>query len=205
MSPLNSKDYFFNTLEEYQKKAVTKAFDLLTSKKRKVLFQLDPGKTIILVALIKQLIDNNIFNKILILSATTLPQKHILNKLREATQFTISEELNIDECQITLLTYSINRSQININDIRKFDLIICNQSQYTNNEKIIDLFQNTNSKFLGLITSSTEKKGWFGNENISFTYSDWDKKRDIKNENVRAQVSEKALFIFCNKLFQQLN
>jgi hypothetical protein len=207
MNQLDNYNNFYNNLLPRQRDAVTKAFNLLMRKKKKVLFELatNSGKTLILVALIKRFFDSNRIHRVLILSVSPLVLGHFSKKLREVTQYSISEKLDIEECQITLLTYAKLQSQATLKEIQKFDLIICNEVQHTKNEKIIDLFQNTNSIFFGILSDNfTNNYGWFNGEKISYNYSYSDIIKDRYIESAKDQVSEKAILIFCSKLFQQL-
>jgi hypothetical protein len=91
----------------------------------------------------------------------------------------------------------------------KLDLIICDAGQNTKNDKIINLFRNANSMFVGVITSHTDKEqtlGWFSDTQPDFSYSINDSVRDgYLDFEIQPQIFEQEFINFFNRLMKHLD
>ena len=199
-----------NDLRPHQEQAVSIAFDLLTDGKRKVLLELvtGTGKTSIMVELTERLFKSGIIHKALILTDTRMTADQIAATFYKSASYLVTGVLNAPgENQIAVLTYSKLRAQANADSIKKFDLIICNEAQYTKDEKIEHFFQNSSSMFVGIISSDLAKKqilGWFRGVPSAFRYSIVDSIKDGYSAfSMRPQAYGQAVEGFCSRLLQQ--
>lgn len=174
----------FDNLRPYQKKAVDIAYSLLTSGKKKVLLEMavGTGKTSVMVSLTKRLFESRVIHKALVLTYTRMEANQMAAAFYKEESYPVTGSINaIDTSNIIIITYSKLIAQVDLDNIKKFDLIICDAGQYAKNEKIISLFRNANSMFVGVITSHFDKRqtlGWFSDTLPDFSYSINDSARD---------------------------
>lgn len=174
----------FDNLRPYQKKAVDTAFSLLTSGKKKVLLEMatGTGKTSVIVSLTKLLFEGRVIHRALVLTNTRMEADQMAAAFYKEESFPVTGSINaIDTSNIVIITYSKLIAQVNFDIIKKFDLIVCDAGQNTKNEKIISLFRNTDTMFLGIISSYSDKKqtlGWFSDTSPDFSYFIKDSVRD---------------------------
>lgn len=168
---------YFGTLRPHQKQAVDIAYSLLTSGKKKVLLEMatGTGKTSVMVSLTKRLFESRIIHKALVLTNTRMEADQMAAAFYKEESYPVTGSINaIDISNIVIITYSKLIAQVNIDIIKKFDLIICDAGQNTKNEKIMRLFRNTSSMFVGVITSHFDKEqtlGWFSDTSTDFSYT----------------------------------
>lgn len=196
-------------LRAHQEDAVNIAFKLLADGKRKILLKLDTGtgKTLVLVELANRLLKSNIIHKVLILTSTRMMAEQIASAFYTSTPHFVVGSLNrSNNNHITILTYSKFRAEASITSDLKYDLIICDDAQYTKNNTIEHLFRSFSSMFVGIISSSLagkENQGWFRDTPIAFAYSTADSMKDGYSTTMRPQEYGLAVEDFLGRLLQQ--
>lgn len=199
----------FGDLRPYQQNAVEIAYSSLINGKRKVLLEMavGTGKTSVIISLTKQLFENKIINKALVLTYTRMEADQFASAFYKNESYSVTGSINaIDTSNIVIITYSKLIAQVNIDVIKKFDLIICDAAQNTKNEKIISLFRNTKSMFVGVNTSPFYKGhtlGWFSDASLDFRYSINDSTREgYLDFKMQPKIFEQDLINFFSRLME---
>lgn len=206
----SADEVFTVNLRPHQEEAINIAFKLLVNGQRKVLLQLatGSGKTAVLVELTNRLLKNNIIHRALILTSTRMMAEQIASAFfKTTTHFVVGKVNQSENNSITILTYSKLRAQTTITSSFKYDLVICDDAQYTKSNNIEHLLQSLSTMFVGIISpnlTSNENQGWFKNTPPAFTYSTVDSIIDgYSNITLRPQEYGLAVENFLDRLLQQ--
>ncbi|MHB1391992.1 MAG: DEAD/DEAH box helicase family protein [Clostridia bacterium] len=199
----------FDDLRPYQKNAVDITYSLLTSGKKKVLLEMaiGTGKTSVMVSLTKRLLESRFIHKALVLTYTRMEADQMATAFYKEESYPVTGSIDaIDTSNIVIITYSKLIAQVNIDIIKKFDLIVCDAGQNAKNEKIVSLFRNTNSMFVGVITSHFDKGqtlGWFSDTAPDFSYSINDSVRDgYLDFKMQPQIFEQEFISYFSRLMK---
>ena len=195
-------------LRPHQEEAINIAFKLLVDGKRKVLLQFatGAGKTMVLVELTKRLLKSNIIHKALILTSTRMMAEQMASVFHESiADFVVGNVNHLSgDNHITILTYSKLRAEASITSDFKYDLVICDDAQFTKNNNIKHLLQSLSAMFVGITSpglTGKDSQGWFNDTPAAFTYSTVDSRKD--GYPIQPQKYGLAVEDFLDRLLQQ--